>query len=79
MTQLTGAGHHVFWPTRVEQNRAGAGPNGPRNRTLVRLGRMLVARGQRPRRQGTRLLHLQTQEERIRTSAAMLREGVPLC
>ena len=79
MTQLTGAPHHVFWPNRVEQNRAGAGPNGPRSRVLVRLGRALVARGQRPRRQGTRLLHLQAQEERTRSAAAMLREGVPLC
>ncbi|WP_022917185.1 hypothetical protein [Ruania albidiflava] len=79
MTQLTGAPLHVFWPTRVELNRAGAGPATPRSRVLVRLGHMLLTRGQRPRRQGTRLLHLQTQEERIRTCAAMLREGVPLC
>ena len=79
MAQLTGAPHHVFWPTRVEQNRAGAGPPVPRSRVLVRLGKALVARGQRPRRQGTRLLHLQAQEERTRSAAAMLREGLPLC
>ena len=79
MTQLTGAPHHVFWPSRVELNRAGARPRGPRSRLLVRLGRALVARGGRPGRQGLRALHLQTQEERTRTCAAMLREGMPLC
>lgn len=79
MTQVTGGTHHVFWPSRVEQNRARAGARGPRNRLLLWLGRTLVARSGRQRRQGTRLLHLQNREERTRTCAAMLREGVPLC
>ncbi|WP_147918619.1 hypothetical protein [Ruania zhangjianzhongii] len=79
MTQLTGAPHHVFWPSRVELNRAGAGPRAPRSRLLVRLGRALVASGGRSSSQGMRALHLQAQEERTRTCAAMLREGMPLC
>ena len=79
MSNVTGAPHHVFWPSRVELNRAGAGPRRPRSQLLVRLGRALVASGGRPRRQGMRALHLQAQEERTRTCAAMLRTGMPLC
>lgn len=78
MTQVSGAPHQVFWPSRVDLNRASAGPGSPRSRLLLWLGRALVARG-RPRRQGMQALHLQELQERTRTCAAMRREGLPLC
>lgn len=79
MTQVSGAPHRVFWPSRVDLNRAGAGPGSPRSRLLLRIGRVLVARGGRPRRQGMQALHLQELQERTRTCAAMRRESIPLC
>ncbi|HLR28858.1 MAG TPA: hypothetical protein VK086_09200 [Ruania sp.] len=74
--------HAVYWPSRVELNRAtssrAAAQHMPAHRVIVRLGAALMRWGRRSAAGAGREPYLQAHQERLALLAAIRHDGLPL-
>jgi len=74
--------HTVFWPSRVELNRAASSravaQHTPAHRVIVRLGAALMRWGRRPAAGASREPYLAAHQERLALLTAIRHDGIPL-
>lgn len=74
--------HAVFWPSRVDLNRATSSRTAaqyrPAHRAIARLGAALMRWGRRPAAGASREPYLAAHQERLALLAAIRHDGLPL-